>query len=91
VRGRVGAKCENQAVVAWGTMPPPIHGTAVVNQQVLALLQANRHVDHMDQPAKASAITNIEKFSFRKVASAVWELGRFASTSVRQFKSTPDT
>jgi len=67
-------------------MPPPIHGTAVVNQQVLALLQATDTSITWINPAKASAITNIEKFSFRKVASAVWELGRFASTSVRQFK-----
>lgn len=86
MRRRVGVEDENQAVVAWGAMPPPIHGSAVVNQQVLAILQSTETSITWINPAKASAITNIQQFSFRKVARGVWELGRFASTSVRRFR-----
>jgi len=68
-------------IVAWGVLPPPIHGQSVMNETTRALMERDHDVTWFN-PTASSRIEELEQVSVGKVLVGLATMARFARAMV---------
>ena len=68
---------KNAKVVAMVQLPPPMHGAAKMNQHAIDALSAQFDLQVIEMRF-ARTVSEVNRFSLRKLALAVWLLMRLA-------------
>lgn len=63
-------------ILAWGVLPPPIHGQSVMNDTTRALMEKDHGVTWFN-PTASSRIEELERVSVRKVLVGLATMARF--------------
>ncbi len=68
-------------IVAWGVLPPPIHGQSVMNETTRAMMERDHHVTWFN-PSASSRIEELERVSVRKVLVGLVAMAKFVRAMV---------
>lgn len=68
-------------IVAWGVLPPPVHGQSVMNGTTRALMEGDHAVTWIN-PTASTRIEELERLSVHKVLVGLAAIARFARATM---------